>query len=34
LNQRYDIATPSQKGFYLVILKGPDLNLVKRLYIR
>ncbi len=34
LNQKYEIATPSQNGFYLIVLRGPDLNIVKRLYIR
>ncbi|MFY0598722.1 MAG: choice-of-anchor J domain-containing protein [Cyclobacteriaceae bacterium] len=34
LNQKYDFGTPTEKGFYLLVVTGPDINQVKRLYIQ
>ncbi|WP_258105148.1 T9SS-dependent choice-of-anchor J family protein [Marinoscillum sp. MHG1-6] len=34
LNQRYEVITPDEKGFYLIVIKGKDVSRVERLYIR
>lgn len=34
LNQKYDVITPTEKGMYLLVVKGADIDQVKRVYIR
>lgn len=34
LNQKFDVITPTQKGFYMVVVSGQDIKQIKRLYIR